>query len=187
MTSGRPAFQQHAEHTKSGDTTPRLAHAENHERRMYKSTISTKAKRSRSPAGPRRLETATRISASLFRGRSVFFRSASGQDPEAAKYAVLPPGHAGFPNHAKRSEGSDSAPPHPKCPCFAVCALVCDLSSKGECVPTFACESKRGPFVGEVEKRDERWSEIEFEAAALTDFSLLLVLRVHSEPGNVCI
>jgi hypothetical protein len=41
--------------------------------------------------------------------------------------------------------------------------------------------------VGEVEKRDERWSEIEFEAAALTDFSLLLVLRVHSEPGNVCI
>ena len=28
LTSGRPAFQQHAEHTKSGDTTPRLAHAE---------------------------------------------------------------------------------------------------------------------------------------------------------------
>ena len=64
---------------------------------------------------------------------------------------------------------------------------MCDLSLKGECVPAFVCESERGPFVGEVEKRDERWSEIEFEAAALTDFSLLLVLRVHSEPGNVCI
>ena len=72
-------------------------------------------------------------------------------------------------------------------PCFGVCALVCDLSRKAECVPAFTRESKRGPFVGEVEKRDERWSEIEFETAALTDFSLLLVLRVHSEPGNVCI
>ena len=64
---------------------------------------------------------------------------------------------------------------------------MCDLSPKAECVPAFWSEGKRGPFVGEVEKRDERWSEIEFEAAALTDFSLLLVLRVHSEPGNVCI
>ena len=64
---------------------------------------------------------------------------------------------------------------------------MCDFSQSAECVPTFACESERGPFVREVEKRDERWSEIEFEAAALTDFSLLLVLRVHSEPGNVCI
>ena len=27
---------------------------------------------------------------------------------------------------------------------------------KGECVPTFACESKRGPFVREVEKCDEK-------------------------------
>ena len=64
---------------------------------------------------------------------------------------------------------------------------MCDLSRKAECVPAFTRESERGPFVGEVEKRDERWSEIEFETAALTDFSLLLVLRVHSEPGNVCI
>ena len=64
---------------------------------------------------------------------------------------------------------------------------MCDLSPKAECVPTFGSEIERGPFVRKVEKRDERWSEIEFEAAALTDFSLLLVLRVHSEPGNVCI
>ena len=87
---------------------------------------------------------------------------------------------------AVRVEGSDCGPIR-NAPSFGVCAVVCDLSRKAECVPTFACESKRGPFVGEVEKRDERWSEIEFEAAALTDFSLLLVLRVHSEPGNVCI
>ena len=36
-------------------------------------------------------------------------------------------------------------------PSFGVCAVVCDLSRKAECVPTFACESKRGPFVREVE------------------------------------
>ena len=44
-------------------------------------------------------------------------------------------------------------------------------------VPAFRSESKRGAFVSEVEKRDERWSEIE----------LLLIVRVHREPGNVCI
>ena len=62
-------------------------------------------------------------------------------------------------------------------PCFAVCAVVCDPSPKAECVPAFECESERGPFVREVEKRDERWSEVE----------LLLIVRVHREPGNVCI
>ena len=68
-------------------------------------------------------------------------------------------------------------PPTQNTTCFAVCALVCDFSLKAECVPAFARESKRGPFVQEVEKRDERWSEIE----------LLLIVRVHREPGNVCI
>ena len=67
-------------------------------------------KRSRSPAGPRRLGTATRMSASLSRRLSAFFESAPGQDPKAAQFAVLPPGHAGFPNRVERSEGSDTAP-----------------------------------------------------------------------------
>ena len=156
------------------------------EHRAWKPQFRQKRKRLRSPAGPRRLGTATRISASLLRRLSAFFRSVSDQDPKAAKFAVLNPGHAGFPKRVERSEGSNSAPVR-NAPCFAVCAVVCDPLSRAECVPAFARESKRGAFVGEVEKRDERWSEIEFEAAALTDFSLLLVLRVHSEPGNVCI
>ena len=74
---------------------------------------------SRSPAGPRRLGTATRMSASLFRRLSAFFGSAPDQGPKAAKFAVLIPGRAGFPNRAKRSEGSDSAPIR-NAPCFAV-------------------------------------------------------------------
>ena len=94
------------------------------------------------------------MSASLLRRLSAFFGSTPGQDPKAAKFAVLPPGHAGFPKRVERSEGSDTTPTQ-NAPCFAVCALVCDLSRKGECVPAFTRESKRGPFVGEVENRFE--------------------------------
>ena len=54
---------------------------------------------------------------------------------------------------------------------------MCDLSPKAECVPAFGSESKRGPFVREVEKHDEGWSEIE----------LLLIVRGHRELGNICI
>ena len=83
---------------------------------------------SRSPAGPRRLETATRMSASLFRRLSAFFGSTSDQGKKAAKYAVLTPGRTGFPNHAKRSEGSDTTPsktPHVS-PCEPLCVRLGD-------------------------------------------------------------
>ena len=53
---------------------------------------------SRSPAGPRRLGAATRISASLSRRLSVFSGNAPVQDPKAAKYAVLIPGPGMFVN-----------------------------------------------------------------------------------------
>ena len=95
--------------------------------------------------------TATRISASLSRRLSAFFGSTHDQAPKAAKFAVLNPGHAGFPKRVERSEGSDTIPTQ-NATCFAVCALVCNPLSKGECVPTFAHESKRGPFVPEVLK-----------------------------------
>ena len=57
--------------------------------------------------------------ASLLRRLSAFFRSVSDQDPKAAKFAVLNPGHAGFPKRVERSEGSNSAPIR-NAPCFAV-------------------------------------------------------------------
>ena len=47
------------------------------------------------------------------------FGSTPDQGPKAAKFAVLTPGHAGFPNRAKRSEGSDTTPIQ-NAPCFAV-------------------------------------------------------------------
>ena len=82
------------------------------------------------------------------------FRSASDQDPKAAKFAVLNPGHAGFPKRVERSEGSNSAPVR-NAPCFGVWDVVCDPVGKGERVPAFVCESECGPFVREVEERDE--------------------------------
>ena len=68
------------------------------ERRAYKPQFRQKRKRSRSPAGPRRLGTATRISASLSRRLSAFFGSTPGQDLKAAKFAVLIPGPGMFVN-----------------------------------------------------------------------------------------
>ena len=113
------------------------------ERRAYKPQFRQKRKRSRGPAGPRRLGTATRISASLSRRLSAFFGSTHDQAPKAAKFAVLNPGHAGFPNRVKRSEGSDTTPTQ-NATCFAVCALVCDLFPKGECVPTLPVKASVG-------------------------------------------
>ena len=80
---------------------------------------------SRSPAGPRRLGTATRMGASLFRRLSAFFGSTPDQDPKAAKFAVLIPGHTGFPKRAERSEGSDTTPVRnaPVSPCVPLCAI----------------------------------------------------------------
>ena len=54
------------------------------------------------------------------------FRSDPDQDPKAAKYAVLTPGRAGFPNRAKRSEGSDTTPIRNArvSPCKPLCAIL---------------------------------------------------------------
>ena len=153
MTSGRRVFQQHTEHAEGNDTIPRLAHSESTERRVYKPQLRQKRKRSRSPAGPRRLGAATRISASLLRRLSAFFGSTLGQGPKAAKYAVLPSGHAGFPERAKRSEGRDGASIQstPVSTCEPLCAI---FLREPRCVPTFTCESKRGAVcAGGVEGR----------------------------------
>ena len=110
---------------------------------------------SRSPAGPRRLGTATRISASLSRRLSAFFESTSRPRSQSGKVrrSDTRPGDVG--ERAERSEGSDTTPTK-NTTCFAVCALVCDFFPKVECVPAFACENEREPFVREVEKRDEK-------------------------------
>ena len=91
LTSGRPAFQQHTKRTEGSDTT-HASHTQKAlsagctNRNFGRSEKDHAAQRGRDACG-----TATRISASLFRRLFVSFRSASDQDPKAAKFAVLPP------------------------------------------------------------------------------------------------
>ena len=79
----------------------------------------------RSPAGPRRLGTATRISASLSRRLSAFFGSTPGQDPKAAKYAVLIPGPGMLVNvwNAPRVVIAPPSETPPVSPCEPLCAI----------------------------------------------------------------
>ena len=151
FASGRPAFQQHAKRTEGSDTT----HASHTQKALSAGCTNRNFGRSEKDHAAQRgrdaYGTATRISTSLSRRLFVSFRSASDQDPKAAKYAVLPSGHAGFPECAKRSEGRDSASIQSTLvsPCEPLCAI---FLREPRCVPTFTCESKRGPFVREVEK-----------------------------------
>ena len=72
--------------------------------------ISTETEKITQPSGaatPRDSDAHKRIAVPRL---SVFFESASGQGSKAAKFAVLIPGHAGFPKRVERSEGSDTTP-----------------------------------------------------------------------------
>ena len=104
----------------------------------------------RSPAGPRRLGTATRMGASLFRRLSAFFESTSRPRSQSGKTCRSDTRPGEVRERAARIKGSDSTSIR-NAPCFGVWAAVCDPLSKGVRVPTFTCESKRGPFVREVE------------------------------------
>ena len=126
MTSGRPAFQQHVKHAEGNDTTPRLAHSESTERRVYKPQLRQKRKRSRSPAGPRRLGTATRISASLSRRLSAFFESTSRPRSQSGKVRRSDTRPGDVRERAVRVEGSDSGPVRKArvSPCEPLCAIL---------------------------------------------------------------
>ena len=81
---------------------------------------------SRSPAGPRRLGTATRISASLSRRLSAFFGSTPDQGAKAAKFAVLTPGPGMFVNvrNAPRVVIPPPSETAPVSPCKPLCAIL---------------------------------------------------------------
>ena len=126
LTSGRRVFRQHVKRTEGSDTTP-ASHAQKAlsagctSRNFDRNGKDHAAQRGRDTFG-----TATRMSASLSRRLSAFFGSTLGQGPKAAKYAVLPSGHAGFPKRVKRSEGSNTTPVRtpPVSPCEPLCAIL---------------------------------------------------------------
>ena len=125
LTSGCPAFQKHAKHAEGSDTSyvshTRKALSTECENRNF----DRNEKRLRSPAGPRRLGTATRISASLSRRPSAFFGSTHDQAPKAAKFAVLTPGPGMFVN--VRNAPRVVIPPPPKTPPVSPCGPLCAI------------------------------------------------------------
>ena len=125
MTSGHPAFREHAEHAEGSDTTLASHTRKGPERRAYKPQFRQKRKRSRSPAGPRRLGTATRISASLSRRLSAFFGSTPDQAPKAAKLAVLIPGPGMLVN--VRNAPRVVIPPPSETPPVSACKPLCAI------------------------------------------------------------
>ena len=81
---------------------------------------------SRSPAGPRRLGTATRISASLSRRLSAFFESTSRPRSQSGKVRRSDTRPGDVRERAARVEGNDSAPSEtpPLSPCEPLCAIL---------------------------------------------------------------
>ena len=98
LTSGRPAFRQHAKHAEGSDTSHVSHTRKDPERMAYKPQFRQKKKDHAAQRGRDAYGTATRISTSLSRRLSAFFGSTPDQAPKAAKYAVLTPGPGIFVN-----------------------------------------------------------------------------------------
>ena len=121
MTSGRPAFQQHAKRAEGSDTTPT-----SHTHVWHTShNFDRSEKRSRSPAGPRRLrdsDTHKRIAVpKAFYVLLEYIRPR----PKSGKVRRSDTRPGDFRERAVRVEGSDSGPVRkaPVSPCEPLCAI----------------------------------------------------------------
>ena len=110
LTSGRPAFRQHAKHAEGSDTSHVSHTRKDPERMAYKPQFRQKKKDHAAQRGRDAYGTATRISTSLSRRLSAFFGSTPDQGPKAAKYAVLTPGPGMFVN-VRNAPRVEIAPP----------------------------------------------------------------------------
>ena len=92
---------------------------------VAKSWVTNAHHGSRSPAGPRRLGTATRISASLFRRLSASFGSTSRPRSQSGKVRRSDTRPGDVRKRAVRVEGSDTTPIRnaPVSPCVPLCAI----------------------------------------------------------------
>ena len=75
-------------------------------------SISRRTTGSRSPAEPRRLRSSDAHKRIAAPKAFCVLLEHTRPKLKTAKFAVLPPGHAGLPNRVKRSEGSDTTPRH---------------------------------------------------------------------------
>ena len=150
MTSGRPAFQQHAEHTKSGDTTP-ASHAQKALSAGCTSRNFDKSKKITQPSGaatPRDSDAHERIAVPQ---AFCVLREYIQPRPKSGKVRRSDTRPGDVCERAERSEGSDSGPAR-KAPVSACVPLCARLGAGVACVPDFIRESECGPFVPEVLK-----------------------------------
>ena len=118
FASGRPAFQQHAEHTKSGDTTP-ASHAQKALSAGCTSRNFDKSKKITQPSGaatPRSSDAHKRIAAPQ---ALCVLREHPRPKPKSGKVHLSDTRPGDVRERAERSEGSNSAPIR-NAPCFAV-------------------------------------------------------------------
>ena len=79
-------------------------------------------------------------------------------------------------------------PPPSETPPVSACKPLCAIFlGKPSVYPLSPVKANVGHLCEKLKNRMKNGWGIKFMAAALPDYSLLLVLRVHREPGNVCI
>ena len=141
MTSGRRVFQQHTEHAEGSDSALPPCTFRKYCTQSEKTATSPNCKQSSAAQrGRDACGTATRISASLSRRLSASFRSASDQDPKAAKYTFLIPGPGMFVN--VRNAPRVVIPPPSETPLFhRVSRCVRSFSESRVC--THFCQRKQ--------------------------------------------
>ena len=110
---------------------------------------------SRSPAGPRCLGTATRIMRIAVPKAFCVLREHTRPSPKSGKTCRSDTRPGDVCERAERSEGSDTTP-HPKRPVFRRVSRCVRSFSESRVCTRFRSEGKRGPFVREVEKQDEK-------------------------------
>ena len=115
---------------------------------------------SRSPAGPRRLGTATRISASLSRRLSAFFESTSRPRSQSGKVRRSDTRPGDVRERAVRVEGSDNGPVRkaPVSACKPLCAILLRKPSVYPLSPVKAnvgrlCEKLKNAMKSGLEQR----------------------------------
>ena len=125
---------------------------------VAKSWVTNAHHGSRSPAGPRRLGTATRISASLSRRLSAFFESTSRPRSQSGKVRRSDTRPGDVRKRAVRVEGSDSGPVRkaPVSPCEPLCAI---LLRKASVYPLSLVKANVGRLCEKLKKCDEKWFE----------------------------
>ena len=140
----------------------------------------------RSPAGPRRLRDSDAHKRIAVPKALCVLWEHPRPSPKSGKTCRFDTRPVDVGERAERSESSDTPPSEtpPVSACKPLCAI---FLGKPSVYPLSPVKANVGHLCEKLKSRMKNGWGIKFMAAALPDFPLLLVLRVHREPGNVCI